>query len=66
VTRAEEFEQLRPLLFSVGSARWNGAVFVLREVFGFGFPEVACAVGRSDADAWAALREANQARRPTD
>jgi RNA polymerase sigma-70 factor (ECF subfamily) len=25
------------------------AVFVLREVFGFGFPEVASAVGRSEA-----------------
>lgn len=92
------------------------AVFVLREVFGFSFPEIASAVGRSEAacrqlavrarrhmdagrprfeadrrereelaerffdafregdvghvgpvaDAWAVIREANQARRPTD
>lgn len=31
------------------SARVRRAVFVLREVFGFGFPEIASAVGRSEA-----------------
>ena len=39
------------------------AVFVLREVFGFGFPEVADAVGRSEA---ACRQLAARARRPMD
>jgi RNA polymerase sigma-70 factor, ECF subfamily len=39
------------------------AVFVLREVFGFGFPEVAAAVGRSDA---ACRQRAVRARRHMD
>jgi RNA polymerase sigma-70 factor, ECF subfamily len=74
MTRTEEFEQLRPLLFSIayrilGSVSeaedavqetWlryaaspaqltRISINVLREVFGFGFGEVASAVGRSEA-----------------
>jgi DNA-directed RNA polymerase specialized sigma24 family protein len=50
------------------------AVFVLREAFGFGFPDVANAVGRSEAacrqlmvrDPWAMARELRQATRKKD
>ena len=37
------------MVVALGQHPLERAVFVLREVFGFGFPEVASAMGRSEA-----------------
>ncbi|WP_280340929.1 hypothetical protein, partial [Nocardia abscessus] len=43
-TFEQRFAEFRPY-----AQHARGSGFVLREVFGFGFPEVASAVGRSEA-----------------
>ena len=56
--RVEEFEELRPLLFSI-AYRMLGSVSEAEDADKLGH------VGPV-GDAWAAFREANQGRRPAD
>jgi hypothetical protein len=41
-------EAYRPLLFSIALSPVERAVFMLREVFGYGYPDVARIVGKSE------------------
>jgi len=65
VRRVEEFEELRPLLFSIAYRMLgilDGQIQTIRTVIN---PDKLGHVGPV-GDAWAAFREANQGRRPAD
>jgi RNA polymerase sigma-70 factor, ECF subfamily len=74
MTRAGEFEQLRPLLFAIFRDRDNKVLFTLALDILDGQIQVIRSVSNPGklghvgpvADAWAVARQANQARRPTD